>query len=347
MAIAAQEEASPIINDFLRYESLNLSHSDMTVKEYFLDLRTFFRFMKRERAAVPPDMPFEEIPIDDIDLDFIRGISKIDINNFVEFLRCERSTAECKDSDSPGVSAATVQRKIACLKSFFGFYCNRKEAINKDPTVGVVVPRLRKHLPEYYTQDESFRLLSAVTGLNEARDYCILILFLTCGVRVSEIVSINIPDLRFDAGQKFLTITGKGNKQRQVYLSDACIEAIDDYLEIREDTYKPNAKSKDALFLSRKHSRLSVDAVQDLVRKATLQAGLRPYSPHKLRHTAATLMLANGVDVRTIQEVLGHSSLSTTQIYTHVNADQLRVATRANPISRARKKSRGKNGLEE
>lgn len=338
MAIAAKEDASPIINDFLRFESLNMSHSDKTVKEYYLDLRTFFRYMKRERAAVPPDMPFDEIPIDDITLDFVKGISRIDINNFVEYLRCERSTAECKDSDTPGVAIATVNRKVACLKSFFGFYCNRLEKIDKDPTIGVIVPRLRKYLPEYFTQDESYRLLDAVSGLNEERDYCILLFFLTCGLRVSEIVRINIPDLRFGDDQHFLTITGKGNKQRQVYLSDACMEALDAYMKIREDAYKPDAKSEHALFLSRKHKRLSVDAVQDLVRKATNQAGLQPYSPHKLRHTAATLMLSNGVDVRTIQEVLGHSSLSTTQIYTHINSDDLRVATRANPISKVRRK---------
>ena len=211
--------------------------------------------------------------------------------------------------------------------------------LEKNPTIGVVSPLVRQRLPSYLTEDEAFRLLDAVDGQNETRDYCILVLFLNCGMRVSEIVSLNISDLRSDSGSNFLTITGKGRKQRQVFLEDACLEALHDYLSIREQKYSPKPGHEQALFLSRLHKRMGVDAVQNMVKRTLLAAGLDPkkYSAHKLRHTAATLMLQNGVDVRTLQEILGHENLNTTQIYTHVNDDSLRIAAKANPMSKSRR----------
>ena len=139
-----------------------------------------------------------------------------------------------------------------------------------------------------------------------------------------------------------MTITGKGNKQRQIYLEDACLDALEDYIAIRESRYRPKEGHEKALFLSRLHLRMSVDAVQAMVKHTLLAAGLSPkkYSAHKLRHTAATLMLQNGVDVRTLQEILGHENLNTTQIYTHVDSDSLRVAAKANPLSKPRKRRR-------
>ena len=337
MPFSALPEAPVLVNDFLRYIDLNLDRSGKTVHEYYLDLRTFFRFMKQERGAVPPELPFDQIDIRDISLEFIQNIRRTDINLYIDYLRSQRIVREGSVSETCGVTVATVLRKFSSLSSFFHYLYNIVEVIDKDPTVGVVLPKKRKRLPEYLTEEESFRLLDAVSGINEDRDYAMILLLLSCGLRVSELVGIRISDLRFDQTQTFLRVTGKGRKQRMVYLSDACVEALEDYLAIREKTYAPTPQARDALFLSRKHGCMSVKAVEHLVRKTMLSAGLQPYSPHKLRHTSATLMLQNGVDVRTIQEVLGHANLSTTQLYTHCTDDMLRTASRANPMSRAKK----------
>lgn len=336
-----RDMAPSLLCDFLRYLQLSRDYSEKTVEEYFLDLRTFFRFLKRDRAMVDPDIPFEEIDIMDITLDFIKGISKIDLNAYIDYLRGDRVVHE-RDGDTTGLAASTTRRKISSIKSFYSYLTVTIGALSVDPSAGLLMPRQRKKLPDYMTMEECERVLNSVSGINEDRDYAIILLSLTCGLRVSEIAGMNLEDLRFDAGQQFLKIRGKGHKERQVYPSDACVEAIRAYLDIREDTYKPDGKNKNALFLSRKHNRISVDAVQSMVKKVTREACLRELSPHKLRHTAATLMLQNGVDIRTLQEVLGHNSISTTEIYTHVDDSALRVATRANPISKVkRKKGRG------
>jgi len=334
------DDTPTIIRDFLLYLKVNLDRSDSTISEYFSDLRTFFRFMLMDRAAVEFDENhFSEIPITSIDLDFIKGISKIDVYNYVGYLRSDRIYNEGRANQGQGLAATSTNRKLACLKTFFNYLCYKVDLLEKNPTIGVVSPLVRQRLPSYLTEDEAFRLLDAVDGQNETRDYCILVLFLNCGMRVSEIVSLNISDLRSDSGSNFLTITGKGRKQRQVFLEDACLEALHDYLSIREQKYSPKPGHEQALFLSRLHKRMGVDAVQNMVKRTLLAAGLDPkkYSAHKLRHTAATLMLQNGVDVRTLQEILGHENLNTTQIYTHVNDDSLRIAAKANPMSKSRR----------
>lgn len=333
----------PVAEDFLRWQRLNLDHSDQTVDEYALDLRTFFRFMKRERGAVPPDEPFDEIDISDINLEFIRSITRLDVMTYIEYLRMERVSHEGTPHEKVGLAASSTQRKLACLKSFFDYWVVRREQVDKDPTIGVIAPKTRKKLPQFLTQEESFRLLDAISGLNEDRDYCIILLALTCGLRVSEIVGINLSDIRNSDGEHFIIIRGKGGKERPAYISEECVEALDSYLEIREDTYKPEEKYKNALFLSRVHRRMSVDAVQVLVRNTCLKANIQPVSPHKLRHSAATTMIQNGVDVRTVQEVLGHSNLSTTQIYTHITDENLKIACQANPLSKGRRKNHTDN----
>lgn len=336
------KEAPAVIGDFLRYGEVNLGHTAKTINEYFLDLRMFFRFMLRERGMAPPDVPFDELSIAGVDLDLVKSVTKSDINQYVDYLRKTR-TGHKRGQDTQGLSEATTQRKVATLRAFFGYLAADAELIERNPAERVIVPRVRKRVPEYLGVNESLRLLDAVAGLNQERDYCIIFLFLNCGLRVSELVGINLSDLRFEEGDPYLKIRGKGDKERQVYLSQPCIEAIEAYLLIREKTYAPEKSHEMALFLSRKHKRISVDAVQSMVRSAMLKANLQPLSPHKLRHTAATLMYANGVDVRTLQELLGHENLSTTEIYTHVNSGDLAMAARANPInqaSQAKKKDR-------
>ena len=240
------------------------------------------------------------------------------------------------DVTTLGIAAISAQRKLACLKSFFGYLCEGIEAIDKNPTAGVVMPVKRRTLPVFLTEDESKKLLDGLSGPFIERDYCIILIALCCGLRVSEIVGLNLSDIHSDedGAAVLLTIRGKGGKERQAYLPDNCIAAISDYLYVRDgDNARPEAK--DALFLSQMHRRISVRTVQQMVSNAAAKAGVRHISPHKLRHTAATMMLNNGVDIRTIQEVLGHSTIATTQIYTHVANNDVREAiTKANPMSR-------------
>ena len=160
-------------------------------------------------------------------------------------------------------------------------------------------------------------------------------LFLNCGLRISELVGLNVQDVRGDQ----LRVLGKGNKERVVFLNDACRQALDDWMTERGAMA---LLDKNALFVTvQNHRRITTAAVHKLVKKHLSAAGLdsTQYSSHKLRHTAATLMLQNGVDVRTLQEVLGHEHLNTTQIYTHVDNEDLRTAARANPLGRVKKKS--------
>ena len=205
----------------------------------------------------------------------------------------------------------------------------RTKQLSENPVADLEYPKLRKSLPKYLTLEQSSKLLQAVSGQNQARDYAILMLFLNCGIRRSELVGLNITDVYEDR----IRVVGKGNKERFVYFGSACRKAIDQYLPIRQ---KQVLTDNRALFGSRNGNRVSVDAVHALVKKAFLKAGLdaTQYSAHKLRHTAATMMLSGGVDVKTVQEVLGHENLNTTQIYTHIENTELKIAAEANPLSK-------------
>ena len=237
-----------------------------------------------------------------------------------------------------GLSAATRARKIATLRSFFNYLTTKAHLLEQNPIKDLDSPKLRKTLPRYLTLDESVELLQSVDGANSERDYCILTLFLNCGLRISELIGLNLNDIQGDA----LRVLGKGDKVRIVYLNDACKDALERYLSVRRPI---SGRDENALFLSTRNQRISRSNVHALVKKHLSQAGLdsSAYSSHKLRHTAATLMLQNGVDVKAVQEVLGHEHLNTTEIYTHIDNESLRVAARANPLGRVKAKKREKN----
>ena len=333
-----RKEEQGILRDFLRDCRAIRNLSEKTISEYFLDLRTFLRYMKVERGMVLEDIAFEEISISDIDLSFIKSISKDDIESFFAYLGSDRVIREGMDTEVVGLKLSSRRRKIASIKSFFNYLCEHERyGMEKNPSISLRMARdsRGKELPTVLTEKEGFRVLNSIKGLNEIRDYCIIQIFFATGMRVSEIVRLNVSDiyLNEEESEFFINIVGKGNKERQAFLTEACVNALREYLAVREELYSPCKASADALFLSRKHNRISVDAVQDLVYKATLEAG-RPVSPHKLRHTAATQMLSHGVDIRVVQEALGHADISTTTIYTHVNNADLRQAARANPLGR-------------
>ncbi len=305
--------------DFLNYYNVIKNRSDLTVIEYANDLTTFFRFLKVIRGTAPKDIPFEEIVINDISLETVASVSLSDAYMFLVY---------CKDNR--GNNERTRARKATTLRNFYKFLTVQKKLIDENPLQELDSPKIKKSLPKYLTLDESVALLNAVDGKYKERDYCIITLFLNCGMRLSELVSLNLTDIR---SNNTLVVTGKGNKERTVYLNDACIDAINAYLP-----YRPvdGVKDKDALFISRQKTRISPKTVQYIVKSTLEKAGLsgRELSTHKLRHTAATLMYQYGdVDVLAIKEILGHESLSTTQIYTHIMDEQLKKAAASNPLS--------------
>lgn len=323
------QDCPQILRDFLTYHETIKGQSPRTISEYYLDLRMFFRFMKLMRQDMPIQTHLDEIDIKNIDLEFIKGITTSDIFDFLSYLANERA----QDPDHPngvyGISPTARARKLSTLKSFYKYLTVRTKQLEENPVADLEYPKLRKSLPKYLTLEQSAALLRAVSGTNEKRDYAILMLFLNCGIRRSELVGLNLTDVYEDR----IRVVGKGNKERFVYFGTPCRKAIDAYLVERKEKVLSDDR---ALFGSRDGNRISVSAVHRLVKKALMQAGLDPtqFSAHKLRHTAATMMLSGGVDVKTVQEVLGHENLNTTQIYTHIENTELKVAAQANPLSK-------------
>lgn len=306
-----------IVNDFMSYMETIRGKSKNTITAYGYDLTLFFRFLKIRRNIVDSDTEIESIPIDDIDEYFVRNISLTDFYSFLSFAANQR--------DNKNYARA---RKVACLRSFFK-YLQKMKVIDENPTAELETPKINSRHPVYLTLSESRQLLSVIDGENRERDYAIITLFLNCGLRLSELVGIDINKISGD----ILTVIGKGNKERTVYLNNACIEAINSYLKVRP---ADNVVDKNALFLSERKRRISKRSVQYLVKKyiGLSELDTDKYSTHKLRHTAATLMYKYGkVDIRSLQQILGHENISTTQIYTHLDDETLRNAVKSNPLS--------------
>lgn len=292
--------------------------SAKTVDEYCLDLRTFFRFLKKQREQ--PKEPLEEIIIKEIDLDFVRTITTYEIFEFMNYAADERSNM-----------SATRQRKSSSIKSFFKYLTVHEKLLEENPAETLTPPKKKKALPHFLSLEQSIELLQAVDGPDKERDYCMLVLFLNCGLRLSELVSINLSDVYHK--NSTIKIVGKGNKERMVYLNEACLQAIDNYIRVRP---KDGVIDRNALFLSSRKRRISPKTVQFIVKKYLAKIGLDGpgYSVHKLRHTAATLMYRYGnVDIRVLQDILGHENLGTTEIYTHTSNAQIENAINANPLA--------------
>jgi site-specific recombinase XerD len=310
------------VMDFLNYSSTIRGKSDSTIDAYRYDLGLFLRFLKRYRHLVPSDIPFENIDISDVDDNFLRLVSLSDIYAFLSFADKKRMN-----------SAYARARKTACIKTFFKYLNLKARIVDKDPTAELESPKIKKRNPVYLTLDQSRSLLRSMDkdNINYHRDYCILTLFLNCGMRLSELVNIRISKIRNDT----LTVIGKGNKERVIYLNQACISSINQYLIVREKKQIPD-ENKDFLFISTHLRPINKRTVEVLVKKHIRGAGLfdNHYTPHKLRHTAATLMYKHGkVDIRSLQMILGHENVSTTQIYTHVDNEDLREAVNLNPLA--------------
>lgn len=312
-----------LLDEYENYMLAVLNRSELTVKNYRGDIVIFFRYLKQDKKLVDSSIEFNQIDISDIDVKFVSKVKTNDIFAYLIWLSREHK-----------LSATSRSRKIASLRSFYKYCCVKKHLFEYNPTLELENPKKSKRSPKYLTLEESKSLIdmafNAPTSTNE-RDYCIVILFLNCGMRLAELRGINLNDIHGNV----LTVIGKGNKERTVYLNDACIDAIDEWLKVRS-TYKIKPNHKNALFVSKRGLRLSEDMIQINIKRLLAMSGLdtKTYSVHKLRHTAATLMYKYGkVDLRSLQTILGHANVSTTQIYTHVDDDLLHKAVESNPLS--------------
>ena len=331
------EKNPEFLNDFLNYSATILNKSENSVKEYNYDMAHFLKFIKfKYKLTDVNDEEFiKTIDISDFDLETLKKITLQDIHAFLAYLKT------CYQS-----KPATLARKASTIRVFFHFMCNKTKKIPVNPAQDLENPKLDKRLPKYLTLDQSKELLEAASNSsissghgnhdNSERNFAMITILLNCGVRLAELVNINISDIDFENNK--LNVIGKGNKERTIYLNKACMSALSDYLHVRHTQGIKHDKkfSEKSLFLSERRERISNRTVQYIINKELQKAGLdsRKYSVHKLRHTAATLMYQYGqVDIRALQELLGHESISTTEIYTHVNNEQIRNAVEMNPLA--------------
>lgn len=310
------------IDSYISYALNVQGRSRLTCAKYRNDLENFFKFLIIKKKNVKPD----EVDLSKVDLDFVRAIRSSDIYDYLLY------NAEQLEN-----MPATRARHLSSIKSFFKFLTNKEKVLEDNPAGNIDAPSVKNKLPKYMSLEECLLLLETVQNSNQqykVRDYAILTLFLNCGMRLSELVNINFSDIESDKSK--LKVTGKGAKERIIYLNDACRSAIDQYLKVRGGEH---SKDNNALFISRNNRRISNSTVQKMLEKYLMLSGLanRGYSVHKLRHTAATLMYSTGkVDIRVLKDILGHEQLNTTQIYTHISDKSMQDAVNSNPLSKVK-----------
>jgi tyrosine recombinase XerC len=302
--MAVKGDMARLTGLFLRWLEVEKGYSDHTVSGYEHDLSEF-------KASL-----HEEIAVDKLEA--------VHIRRFVVGLHGHNS-------------AATVGRKLSALRSFFKFLIREKH-ITQDPIIGIAGPKVGKYLPTFLTVDEVFSLLETPAKKDRfmLRDVAILELLYSTGMRVAELVSRDILNLDFTA--EMLRVRGKGNKERLVPVGRPALEAIQNWLPLREQLIADRARrgrevENKALFLNVRGGRLTSRSVERMVKSYGERAGIpQIVTPHALRHSFATHLLEMGADLRSVQELLGHASLSTTQRYTHLTLDHLtEVYDKAHP----------------
>jgi len=326
MRLEVLQNCPSFLRDFLTYNETIKGKSSRSVEGYFIDLQNFFRYLLMVRGIADKNTDFLEIDISPISIEILKTVTITDLYAYLVFCKNERNNGP-----------ATRARKTSTLRIFFKYLSTQTHQIEENPALLLDAPKLKQSLPKHLSLEDSFELLNSVDGANKQRDYCILTLFLNCGLRLSELCALNLNSISSDGT---LTVIGKGNKERMVYLNNACLDAINAYLQVRPNEGIP-VTEKNALFLSRNHRRISTKTVQHIVKTYLEKSGLgnKGYSTHKLRHTAATLMYQHGnVDIRVLKDILGHANLGTTQIYTHVSDTQIKQAIDSNPLSNIKSK---------
>lgn len=354
-----RKENPNFLNEFLDYSTTIQNKSLGTIKEYNYDLKHFIQYLvfRYNNDEIPKDMLIVEntqVSIDKTELKVEEDIKRIDISKlnkeFLEKVKLEDIHAFLFHlKSSYNLKPASLGRKVASIRSFFNFICTIRRTLKNNPTIGLETPKQPKRLPKHLDLDQSVKLLESVNKPNKdteiskklaIRNKAIITIFLNCGIRLNELVNIDLKHINFF--DNTLSVIGKGNKERSLYLNNACVKAIRDYLRERPTDIK---KDKDALFISERKERISRRTVQYIVKQELAKAGINTdeFSTHKLRHTAATLMFQYGdVDIRSLQKVLGHESVSTTEIYTHVNDEQVRNAISKNPLADLEKEKKEK-----
>ncbi len=284
------------IKAFLNYLKVERNASALTIKSYTDDLTHLCEFFEEQNGRIPSPA--------DVDVSQLRS--------YVAYLH------EC------GYAQATVARRLACLRSFFR-YCNREGICDKNPARPLRTPRAGRKLPHFLTTEEVGKLLIAPPANKDdgLRDRAILETMYSAGLRVAEVVALSLQD--FDRPQGILRVLGKGRKERVAPVGSYAIKALSRWLEVRSPDLKADTSDQEALFLNRFGRRLTTRSIGRMLEKHIATAGLSSQtSPHTLRHSFATHLLDGGADLRSVQELLGHKSLTTTQIYTHVSTRRLR-----------------------
>ena len=311
------------LQEYLNYIETIKLRSKLTVKNYYTDIKLFLRFLKIHNGFANEN-DFDNIRIEDVSEELVKKTTLSVILEFLSYTSSEREN-----------HAPARARKAVALRQFFKYLTVKKMWFDVSPAQNLELPTPKKALPKYLTIEQATDLLKASSEMNDwtdYRDYCMITFFLNCGMRLSELVGINVNDFisTKEGGEQIfrINVIGKGNKERIIYLNPACVSAYENYMKVRPDT-----KEK-ALFLSKRMKRISNRRVEQIIDEKLRLSGLSGmgFSVHKLRHTAATLMYQNGVDVRALKEVLGHENLDTTQIYTHVVNEQIRNAMYKNPL---------------
>jgi len=322
-------ENPEFLNDYVMHLKVVKMLAQRTIEEYYMDTRLFLKYI-RNRSDGADKADISDVDISKMTSEDIRNITVSDIYNFIFFTADERKNLE-----------RSRYRKISSLRSFFKYMDRVAHLIDKDPCKELDVRTPKSARPKFLSLDESMRLLEASDSTDSRRDYCIITLFLNCGMRLSELVGINIKDIDFYENR--MEVIGKGSKKRTVYLNKACIDSLNRYLEVRRSAKA--AENEPALFISNQNHRISKRRVQQIVESTHEKAGLdgKGITTHKLRHTAATLMYQYGdADVLQLKELLGHANISTTEIYTHLNDENVRKAVESNPLADISHKKKGK-----
>ena len=329
---------SPLIDEFLNYLKFERHFSPHTAKCYAADLAQFCAFLSHgagrgseaARATTPPVAPTSgdwptgggpapaPVPTTTV-------VTQTDMRQTL----CEVDTPRVKGFlahlGTQNYSKSTIARKLATLRSFYKF-CMRRGYVSTHPLATIRTPKQEKRLPKFLELDDINRLMSAPdqTTLLGSRDRAIFEVLFSSGVRVSELVDLNFADID-EAGQS-IRIRGKGKKQRSVPVGPTALAAIQHYLDLRRADPRSPSFDAEALFVNKHGQRLSTRSVRRKLDKYLAEVGLDPsISPHTLRHSFATHMLNNGADLRSVQELLGHQSLSTTQVYTHLTTPRLKA----------------------
>ena len=303
-----------LLRDFLIYLTTITGKSDRTRQEYEYDLTLFFRFL----IAAQDEIEMDAVDLSVITIEWIKEITLEDIYMFMEY--CEKVREN---------KATSRSRKVASIRAFFKYLKNKRNLLTYDPAEQLEKPKIGKRSPIYLTIDEAKNLVQATKQQQySVRDYAIVVLFLNLGIRVSELCALNLSSIK----ERYLYIVGKGNKERVLYINDACLEAIQHYLSSRKP-YK--GEGEEPLFTSQKGTRFTRQSIARIIKVINSNSISEKslLTPHKLRHTSATMMYQSGADIRSLQHILGHTNISTTQIYTHIEDKQVQDVLTNNPFN--------------